>query len=104
MTSTSATRSSSTSPASTPRWPSSAGASPVHGGEVDGVEGVWDGDVIVIEFPDRETARAWYDSAIYRAILPLRTEHSNGIAAIVGGVPRGYRATDGLAAMLASST
>lgn len=76
----------------------------VHGGEVDGVEGEWDGDVIVIEFPDRESARAWYDSVIYQAILPLRTEHSNGIAALVNGVPAGYQATDGLAAMLASAT
>lgn len=76
----------------------------VHGGEIDGVEGEWDGDVIVIEFPDRESARGWYDSATYQAILPLRTEHSVGIAAIVDGVSRGYQATDGLAAMLASGT
>lgn len=76
----------------------------VHGGEIDGVEGEWVGDVIVIEFPDHGAARAWYDSAIYQAILPLRTEHSTGIAAIVDGVPRGYQATDGLAAMLASAT
>lgn len=76
----------------------------VHGGEIDGVEGEWDGDVIVIEFPDRTAARGWYDSTAYQEILPLRTEHSTGVAAIVGGVPTGYQATDGLAAMLASAT
>lgn len=76
----------------------------VHGGEVHGVEGEWDGDLIVLEFPDREAARGWYESEAYQAILPLRTEHSHGIAAIVGGVPAGYQATDGLAAMLASAT
>lgn len=76
----------------------------VHGGEIHGVEGEWDGDVIVIEFPDHESAVRWYESPAYQAILPLRTGHSNGIAAIVDGVPTGYQATDGLAALLASST
>ncbi|PUA83126.1 DUF1330 domain-containing protein [Nocardioides currus] len=76
----------------------------VHGGDVAGVEGDWGGDVIIIEFPDRESARGWYDSPAYQAILPLRTEHSDGVAAIVSGVPTGYRAVDGLAALLATST
>jgi uncharacterized protein (DUF1330 family) len=76
----------------------------VHGGEIHGVEGEWDGDVIVIEFPDRDSARQWYESPAYQEVLPLRTAHSNGIAAIVDGVPTGYQATDGLAAMLASTT
>ncbi len=76
----------------------------VHGGKIHGVEGEWDGDLIVIAFPDHESAVRWYESPAYQAILPLRTEHSDGIAAIVGGVPTGYQATDGLAAMLASAT
>ena len=76
----------------------------VHGGEVDGLEGVWDGDVIIIEFDDRASARGWYASPAYQAILPLRADNSDGIAAIVAGVPTGYQATDGLAAMLASAT
>jgi uncharacterized protein (DUF1330 family) len=76
----------------------------VHGGEVEGIEGEWDGSVIIIEFPDHESARGWYDSPAYQAILPLRTDNSDGIAAIVDGVHPGYRATDGLAAMLAPST
>lgn len=76
----------------------------VHGGEVAGVEGEWDGDVIVIGFPDRESARGWYGSPAYQEILPLRTGHSEGIAAIVSGVPSDYQATDGLAALLAAAT
>lgn len=60
--------------------------------------------MIVIEFPDHQSAVGWYESPAYQAILPLRTGHSIGIAAIVDGVPRGYQATDGLAAMLASAT
>lgn len=73
----------------------------VHGGHLVAAEGEWDGDIVVIRFPDRASAQAWYDSEPYRAILPLRLEHSQSIAAIVDGVPDGYQATDGLAVMLA---
>ncbi|MEJ7833111.1 MAG: DUF1330 domain-containing protein [Nocardioides sp.] len=73
----------------------------VHGGKLTPAEGTWDGDIVVIEFPDAEQARAWYESTAYQAILALRTENSTSIAAIVEGVPGGYQATDGLAAMLA---
>ena len=34
----------------------------VHGGEVEVLEGSWPGHLIVIEFPDRGQARAWYNS------------------------------------------
>ncbi|QCW49509.1 DUF1330 domain-containing protein [Nocardioides dongxiaopingii] len=71
----------------------------VHGGPVTALEGVWDGDVVVIAFPSSGAARAWYDSAEYRAILPLRLDHAHSVAAIVEGVPEGYRATDKLAAL-----
>ena len=36
----------------------------------------------------------------YQEILPLRTGNSDGIAALVEGVPNGYRAVDKLAALL----
>lgn len=72
----------------------------VHGGELTPAEGTWDGDVIIIEFPDRTAAQEWYSSPAYQAILPLRTENSNGIAALVQGVPDGYRAIDKLNALL----
>jgi uncharacterized protein (DUF1330 family) len=70
----------------------------VHGGEVDVLEGDWDGDLIVIEFPDREKARAWYASAAYQDILQLRTRNSEGDVILARGVPRGHRATDVLRA------
>lgn len=76
----------------------------VHGGQITPVEGTWDGDIVVIEFPDAEHARQWYASPAYQAILALRTENSTSIAAIVEGVPEGYQATDGLAAMLAQAS
>lgn len=74
----------------------------VHGGEVHGLEGEWDGDIVIIEFPDHDSAVRWYDSPEYQEILPLRTEHSRSIAAVVDGLPTGYRAVDKLAVLLAS--
>lgn len=56
---------------------------------------------MIIEFPSRHAAHAWYQSPGYQGILPLRTQNSQSIAAIVDGVPPGYRAADGLAALLA---
>ena len=72
----------------------------VHGGNVTAVEGEWDGDIVIIEFPDRASAEGWYRSPEYQAILPLRTEHSHSIAAVVDGAPAGYLATDGLATLV----
>jgi uncharacterized protein (DUF1330 family) len=70
----------------------------VHGGAIDVREGEWPGTVIVIEFPDRERATAWYDSPAYQEILPLRTRNADGTAILVDGVDADHRATDVLAA------
>ncbi len=69
----------------------------VHGGRLVALEGEWDGDIVVIAFPSLGTAQAWYDSPAYQEILPLRTDNSRSIAAIVEGVPAGYRATEKIA-------
>ena len=69
----------------------------VHGSAIDVREGEWPGDVIVIEFPDREQATAWYESPAYQAILPLRTGNADGTAILVDGVDPDHRATDVLA-------
>ena len=66
----------------------------VHGGRQDVREGTSPGTLIVIEFPDGDSARAWYESPAYRAILPLRTENSQGTVFFVDGVNRDHRATD----------
>jgi uncharacterized protein (DUF1330 family) len=66
----------------------------VHGGTPEHLEGTWDGALIVIEFPDYEHARGWYDSPAYQEILPLRTENSDGVAMLIDGVDRSHRATD----------
>ena len=69
----------------------------VHGGPIELLEGHWSGDLIIIEFPNRETAKSWYHSAAYQAILPLRTEHAEGDALLIDTVPADHRATDVLA-------
>jgi uncharacterized protein (DUF1330 family) len=70
----------------------------VHGGQADVREGEWPGDLIVIEFPDRNSATGWYESPAYQEILPLRTDNSEGAAIIIEGVPRDHRAPDVLRA------
>ncbi|AKU18498.1 DUF1330 domain-containing protein [Luteipulveratus mongoliensis] len=64
----------------------------IHGGDLTAMEGEWPGDIIMIAFPSKALALEWYASPEYQDILALRTEHSEGIAAIVEGVPAGYRA------------
>jgi uncharacterized protein (DUF1330 family) len=64
----------------------------VHGSVPEVVDGDLPGVVVIIEFPDHESARAWYESPAYQAILPFRVDNSDGAAAILRGVPDGYRA------------
>lgn len=69
----------------------------VHGGPVDCLEGSWTGDLIIIQFPDREKARAWYASSEYREILPLRARNADGEVILIETVPADHRAADILA-------
>ncbi|CAG9202762.1 conserved hypothetical protein [Paraburkholderia tropica] len=69
----------------------------VHGGRVERLEGAFKGDLIIIEFEDRERARAWYRSPAYQAILPLRTRHASGDVFLIDQVAQPHRATDVLA-------
>ena len=70
----------------------------VHGGEVEILEGSWPGFLIVIEFPDRDRASAWYNSAAYQEIVTLRTDNSESDVVMVNGVGSEHKATDVLAA------
>lgn len=72
----------------------------VHGGHLQALEGTWDGDVVVLEFPSADDATRWYASPAYQAILSLRTDNAQSIACVVEGVPGGYRAVDKLAELL----
>jgi len=66
----------------------------VHGARVREVEGAWPGDVVVVEFADLPTARAWYESTGYQDILPLRLHNCSGPVILVDGVAQPHRATD----------
>lgn len=66
----------------------------VHGSSAEVLEGPFSGDVVVVAFPDRAQASAWYASPAYQAILPLRTRNAHGWVVLVDGAGEGHRATD----------
>ncbi|MFE9422466.1 DUF1330 domain-containing protein [Kitasatospora sp. NPDC006697] len=68
----------------------------VHGNPVELREGAFDGNLILIGFPDLARARAWYDSPAYQEILPLRTRNSVTDVLLVEGMPEGYLGADSL--------
>jgi uncharacterized protein (DUF1330 family) len=57
----------------------------VHGETPDVREGTWEGDLILLEFPDIENARAWYDSPAYQEIKHLRADHVPGTIMLIDG-------------------
>jgi uncharacterized protein (DUF1330 family) len=49
----------------------------VRGGALAVVEGDWPAvRTVILTFPSVEQAQQWYESAAYRAILPLREQHA----------------------------
>lgn len=75
-----------------------------HGGPVAKMEGDWAGNLILIEFPDRESLDAWYESPEYQEILPLRTRHMEADIIFFDGLPLGYRAADQVAKLEAANS
>ncbi len=57
----------------------------VRGAKVDVLEGEWEAHrVVLIEFPDGDAVRAWYNSPEYRAIRRIRQENTrSGMLAIL---------------------
>ena len=66
----------------------------IHRGPYQKVEGVFTGDLIIIEFADMHTVQQWYESPNYNRIKFLRTNNSVSTMIFVDGVPEGHRATD----------
>ncbi|MEU4149398.1 DUF1330 domain-containing protein [Streptomyces sp. NPDC026659] len=57
------------------------------GGDIDVVEGDWaPGQIVLVEFPDVDSARAWNDSPEYQAIAPLRIRNTDSKRLIVRGI------------------
>ncbi|MBE2320629.1 DUF1330 domain-containing protein [Solirubrobacter sp. CPCC 204708] len=69
----------------------------VHGMRHEVLEGEWPGDLVIIEFPDRARAEAWYSSERYQQILPLRVRNSDSNAIIIDGNADDHRGADLLA-------
>ncbi len=44
---------------------------------------------VILEFADLATAKAWYNSPGYQAVLPIRLESSDGIGRFVSNAPAG---------------
>lgn len=56
--------------------------------DIDVVEGAWNFTrTVIVEFPSKEQARAWYNSDSYQAVVGLRHRASEGNLVIVGGLP-----------------
>ncbi len=59
----------------------------VRGGAYEVLEGDWpERRQVVLEFPTRALARAWYDSPEYAPLLRLRHSASQGRAILIEGV------------------
>ena len=64
----------------------SGGRFVVRGGEVDLLEGAPAPErIVVIEFPDADTARRWYSSEEYQKALKIRQSASRGRVFLVEG-------------------
>lgn len=58
----------------------------VRGGDYEVLEGGWpERRHVVLEFPSREDARAWYDSEDYAPLKAMRFAASDGNAILIDG-------------------
>jgi uncharacterized protein (DUF1330 family) len=61
----------------------------VRGGEIAALEGErLKGRLVMIQFDSMEKARAWYQSADYQKLLPIRQRSGNSRTLIVEGIPK----------------
>lgn len=66
--------------------PAHGGRFLARGGDVEVLEGEWrPGRLVIMEFPDREAARSWYDSPEYAEIRGQRHANSETDMIIVEG-------------------
>jgi uncharacterized protein (DUF1330 family) len=58
--------------------------------QVEVLEGEWPGSVVLMEFPDMESAKKWYSSPEYQKILSLRTDNVISDLILVDPVGPGF--------------
>ncbi len=68
-----------------PTLPAFGGRYLVRSGVSEAIEGAAPGRLVILEFPDRETAKAWRASPAYAAILPIRDASSTSRVYVVDG-------------------
>jgi uncharacterized protein (DUF1330 family) len=61
----------------------------VANGALTPLEGATPDGVVIIEFPDAQAARDWYQSPAYQAVVGERLAVTEGRAVIVEGLPTG---------------
>jgi uncharacterized protein (DUF1330 family) len=54
------------------------------------LEGAWPGSVVLMEFPDRGAADAWYNSPAYKEIVRLRSDNTISDMILVDQVAPGF--------------
>lgn len=75
-------------------------------GPAEVVEGAWPGAVVLMEFPSREAAKNWYNSAAYQEILPLRLKNAISDIVMIDQLPDGFTIkgfAEGLRAAIAAT-
>jgi uncharacterized protein (DUF1330 family) len=59
----------------------------VRGGDVAALEGAWEHErMVVVEFPDKAAALAWYESDVYRPLRELRQASAEAVILLADGV------------------
>jgi uncharacterized protein (DUF1330 family) len=59
----------------------------VRGGDVQPLEGAWEHErMVIVEFPDRAAALAWYHSDLYRPLRDLRQSTAEAVILLAEGV------------------
>jgi uncharacterized protein (DUF1330 family) len=59
----------------------------VRGGDVRALEGDWEHErMVVVEFPDKEAALAWYESDLYKPLRDLRQQNAEAVILLADGV------------------
>jgi uncharacterized protein (DUF1330 family) len=59
-------------------------------GPGDVIEGAWPGAVVLMEFPTREAADQWYNSAAYTALRALRMKSAISDIVLIDSLPAGF--------------
>lgn len=59
----------------------------VRGTDVRALEGAWEHErMVVVEFPDKDSALAWYESEIYRPLREIRQSSAETVILLAEGV------------------